>query len=108
MKDDALLFNREHADSCHARWSQSGLNNANPEVDEEGNPPDEWSNYQCGQCVYYILVVGALSSDWGLCSNAKSKFDRMAMFEHDGCDEYKGANTWVSSYKPSAGLSNKE
>lgn len=101
MEDpDPLFLDGEHADSCHDRWLRQQDERVAP-MDENGEITDEWYNDQCGQCIYYIPLVGALSSDWGLCSNSKSPCDRNAVFEHYGCDEYVGANCWVTSFKPS-------
>jgi len=49
---------------------------------------DELASKQCGFCAYYIPLRGKLAEDWGLCSCESSIFDRMAVFEHDGCDHH--------------------
>ena len=59
---------------------------------------ERWANEQCGQCRYYVLLMGSLHSDWGACSNPASAFDGRVMFEHDGCSVYEGADAWVSEY----------
>lgn len=100
MKDPNPLFpDEEHAASCHGRWLRELEERVAP-LDENGEVDDDkWSNEQCGQCIYYIPLRGALASDWGLCSNVKSPLDRKAVFEHYGCEEYVGANCWVTSFK---------
>jgi hypothetical protein len=95
---DPLFVDEEHAAACHERWSRQRSEREAP-IDENGEIPDEWYNEQCGQCIYYIPLVGNLASDWGLCSNSKSSFDGKAVFEHYGCEEYVGANCWVTSFK---------
>jgi hypothetical protein len=74
-------------------WSRNNL----PD-DEDVELPDEWYNEQCGQCVYYVPLTGELASDWGACTNAASRFDKLAMFEHDGGERYDGADAWVDQY----------
>ena len=65
----------------HERWI-AGLNRG------EGDPKyeDTWPWEQCGECLFWMPLAGPLGSDWGVCSNSHSPFDRRAMFEHDGCD----------------------
>jgi len=88
-----LALNREHTRACSARWP-GHIGNLTP-GQSMSDLPDEWYNNQCGQCRYYIPVMGLLGFDWGLCSSANSDFDGRVMYEHDGCSEYSGADAWV-------------
>ncbi|MCA1594853.1 MAG: DUF3027 domain-containing protein [Chloroflexi bacterium] len=92
---EPLVLDGKHAHECHVRWVKGYTRNGPARSEEE---EDRWHNEQCGQCRYYVPLEGALSSDWGACTNAKSMFDGRVMFEHNGCDQYSGANEWVSSY----------
>lgn len=65
----------------HERW----LTRRNRKL-YEPHTPDDWYNFQCYNCLYYILLSGPLGNDWGVCSNEKSKFDGTVRFEHDGCE----------------------
>jgi len=89
-----LANDAEHTDKTHNRWA-THRNRIIPQTEDE--LPDEYYN-QCGECIYYIPLQGMLSSDWGVCSNSASTFDRQAMWEHDGCDNFTRACKWVSSY----------
>ena len=91
---EPLLLNEEHLNTTHERWIKL-LNRPLPPVGEEW--PD-WTNDQCGACRFYVPLQGVFASDWGVCTNASSKLDGHAMFEHDGCESYSGASDWVSSY----------
>ncbi|HVF03224.1 MAG TPA: DUF3027 domain-containing protein [Frankiaceae bacterium] len=73
---------RAQPDGVHERWIQHrsrAPDEAHPGYDES------WVWEQCGGCVRWIPLSGPLGSDWGVCSNKDSPFDRHAMFEHDGC-----------------------
>ena len=98
MSADPLALDENHASACHERWIKKRNNLPNPE--DNCDLPEEWYNEQCGQCRFFVPLRGvdALSSDWGLCSNPLSDFDRFAMFEHDGCSHYLGADAWISEY----------
>jgi hypothetical protein len=92
-----LALSDEHASASHKRWIKN-RNNWYP-VEEGEDRPDEWYHKQCGQCRFYILLKGAGAlTDWGVCSNPESLFDGRVMFEHDGCEEFSGADLWVSDY----------
>lgn len=55
---------------------------------------DEWYGEQCGICIYFIPLSGALGCDYGACSNSASHFDARVMFEHDGCEQFSSAGDW--------------
>ena len=93
--EDPLILDEDHANKTHDRWIKR-KNRLWPSREED--IPDHWYNEQCGQCRFYLLLQGRLSTDWGVCSNAASPFDGTVLFEHDGCDQYVGANAWVSTY----------
>ena len=93
--NEPLVLDENHATDCHERWIRR-KNRRWP--DREEDIPDAWMVEQCGQCRYFIPVEGPLSTDWGVCSHAKSPFDGRVMFEHDGCDHYTGANEWVTTF----------
>lgn len=78
-----LRNDKNHCKSCHERWS--GRLNRN--MDSSGYL-EEWYTEQCGGCIFFIPLIGYLSDDWGVCSNAKSPFDGNVRFEHDGCEKY--------------------
>ena len=41
--------------------------------------------------------MGALTDDYGGCTNPQSSFDKQIMFEHDGCDAFDPAsNGWYA------------
>ena len=82
------LFNSSaHFYQCHERWGDKS--NRDSSVDEA---PDEWVWSQCEGCRYWIPLTGEFRTDWGVCSNSKSKFDGVVRFAHDGCDEYEDVN----------------
>jgi hypothetical protein len=56
---------------------------------------DEWSDTQCGMCAFWFPLAGELGRDWGVCTNAGAPYDQRAMFEHDGCDHFREAGSWV-------------
>jgi len=69
---------------AHNRWiTQLNRGEDNPQYQES------WAWTQCGGCIHWLPLAGALGADWGVCSNSASPFDRKAMFEHDGCDFYE-------------------
>ncbi|MFD5096262.1 DUF3027 domain-containing protein [Amycolatopsis thailandensis] len=70
---DDEQFNR----ACHARWRER-LNRA-------ALAPD---GGQCGGCVFWVALHGRLGDDYGACTSAKSIFDGMVRFEHDGCTAF--------------------
>ena len=49
-----------------------------------GDEPRTGPDCSCG-CVYYIPLLGALASDWGVCSNPDSHRCGLLTFEHQGC-----------------------
>lgn len=66
---------------AHKRWvSQRNRSQDSPEYQ------DSWAYEQCGGCIHWIPLAGKMGGDWGVCSNVESPFDRIAMFEHDGCE----------------------
>ncbi|HEV7689790.1 MAG TPA: DUF3027 domain-containing protein [Hyphomonadaceae bacterium] len=71
-------------DNLHDRWT-SKLNR------DVGSPDyrEEWRVQQCLHCTFYVPLSGALGQDFGACSNARSKFDKTVMFEHDGCEHHR-------------------
>lgn len=44
---------------------------------------------QCGFCQYYIPIEGDIGRDWGVCTNARSQYDRQAVFEHGTCKYFR-------------------
>ncbi len=95
MSEIKTLFRDEgHYYECHSRWIEQ-RNNWHPNMKEE-DTPDEWYDQQCGSCQFFVPLSGSFKSDYGVCSNAQSPFDRTAMFEHDGCIHFAPSNTWVS------------
>lgn len=73
----------EDAESIHERW----ITRVNRDRDPNDPAYDEtWDWDQCGTCRHWVPLEGTLGADWGVCSSAASPFDRMAMFEHDGCE----------------------
>jgi len=65
----------------HYRWvEQRNRGGAGPEY------PEQWAYEQCGGCHYWLPIAGPLGTDWGVCANFRSPFDRHATFEHDGCE----------------------
>ena len=89
-----LALSESHGEACHQRWKPHRIRTQEMVEDLE-KIPDHWTTNQCGKCRYYIPVMGALSSDYGVCSNPGSPCDRQAMFEHDGCDYFVEASSWV-------------
>ena len=86
-----LTSDETHARECHERWIEK-RNRSTGAADCQ----DEWYAEQCGGCAYYIRLRGALESDWGVCSNERSRFDRSVMFEHDGCESFEQAeDAWA-------------
>lgn len=77
------IRDEEHFHACHSRWV--ALRNR-----DVGDPDyrEEWYGEQCGGCNFYVPLAGKWGYDWGVCSNEKSPFDRIAVFEHDGCEEF--------------------
>ena len=96
MTDDEISKARAaFASECHQRWSQH-LNRTPDKPDYK----DEWWAQQCGACRFYVTLDGPLGEDWGVCCNAKSIFDRRAMFEHDGCGEFaSGDETGLQPFR---------
>lgn len=82
-----LFENENHFDACHKRWvAKTNWDLTSSEM------KDEWVEKQCGLCCFYIPLIGKFKDDYGVCSNAKSKFDGKVMFEHDGCQHFIDAN----------------
>jgi hypothetical protein len=79
--DETLVEHRGHASACHARWAQRRLTDRYRQ---------EWIPDQCGGCIFFIELSGALGSDWGACTNPASPHDGTLMFEHDGCPAHRG------------------
>ena len=71
---------------AHRRWV-SALNRTNDEA--APGYRESWSWEQCGGCIHWLPLAGTLGTDWGACSNPASPFDRRAMFEHDGCEQFE-------------------
>ena len=44
---------------------------------------------QCGACAFYIPLTSDKGMDYGVCANAKSRFDSKLKFEHDNCEQYE-------------------
>lgn len=44
---------------------------------------------QCGGCCYYIPLEGSIGQDWGVCSNPKSSWDGIVVFEHSTCRHHR-------------------
>jgi Protein of unknown function (DUF3027) len=58
---------------------------------------EEWYEQQCGMCLFWVPLSGALGEDWGACTNPDSPFDGQVRFEHDGCDRFTSAEGWAQS-----------
>lgn len=92
---DPLVLDENHAEECHSRWIQRMKHDI---VLADSKDTDICTEQQCGMCRFYIPLRGALSADWGVCSNSLSPYDGTVMFEHDGCAEYSGASEWVATF----------
>ena len=46
-------------------------------------------SFGCLFCRYYVKLRGDLGFDWGVCTNAESKYDGLLMFEHWGCAQFE-------------------
>jgi hypothetical protein len=90
--DPELYFDTNYAHATHERWVLKYRNDGKPCV------------YQCGGCRFYIVLDGALITDWGLCDNARSPFDGRAMFEHDCCEQFEDTIHGRNSPDPQAAL----
>lgn len=89
-----LVEDSVHARRCHDRWQQR----VNRDLSSP-TCPEEWYAQQCLCCRYYVPLVGALSEDWGVCSNPDSAFDGIVRFEHDGCDQFSEADEQWTAVK---------
>ncbi|OKJ94202.1 DUF3027 domain-containing protein [Amycolatopsis sp. CB00013] len=69
---DDEKFNR----ACHARWR------------ERFNRLGDRQGEQCGGCAFWVALHGRLGDDYGACTNARSFFDGVVRFEHDGCTAF--------------------
>lgn len=78
-----------HRDDASSRWM------------EKMSDYGEWRVYeQCGGCRYYLRLAGEHPSDWGVCSNPRSDWDGLAMFEHDGCEHFEhAADGWGGPHR---------
>lgn len=92
MTEEFLYRNKQHGEQCHRRWMEK----RNRKQGEVGYK-DEWYAEQCGRCTYFIPLSGVLQTDYGVCSNSISLFDATVRFEHDGCDGFAEAPSWVSN-----------
>ncbi|RRD03103.1 DUF3027 domain-containing protein [Arachnia propionica] len=70
--------------TIHQRWIKR-MNRGG----DDPNYADSWAWEQCGGCCFWIPLAGVFGADWGVCSNPESQFDRVAMYEHDGCTDFK-------------------
>ncbi len=86
-----LIKSRRHAQTTHVRWMQRRSH--------ESEYSNEWKYEQCGRCQYFFPIMGALSDDWGACTNLKSPFDGRVMLEHDGCGEFSEADQGWQSFE---------
>lgn len=75
----------------HARWVARRSRDT-----ARSNYRDEWYNEQCGSCKFWFPLAGELGSDYGACASARSLFDGMIQFEHDGCDQFEDAGEWIT------------
>lgn len=90
MSEDDLFKSGTHFRRAHERWTQR----ANRVVGSD-DYRDEWYAEQCGSCRYWLPLTGAFSHDYGGCSNPASPFDKVVMFEHDGCEAHEDAGHWI-------------
>lgn len=99
-KVDHVYNDEKHWLECHLRW-QKNVNRWPDGYDlPEGEVvPENWLYQQCGECKYYIRLIGNYGSSWGACTNVDSEFDCQVKYEHDGCDNHKPAG--VFGYRPS-------
>jgi hypothetical protein len=95
----------------HDRWIDTLIANPPAGIPEdeyssarEGYWPETWADFeggrpirwlptgdqctQCGFCRYYIEITSKMGSDWGVCSNPDSQYDRTAVFEHWTCKDF--------------------
>lgn len=94
----SLVDSPDHFKECHDRWMQR----RNRET-ESSNYQDEWFGEQCMFCRYYIPLAGVFTEDYGACSNARSVFDGVVRFEHDGCPEFVEGEWWEQIEKSPVG-----
>ncbi len=78
----------------HERWL--ALRNRHQEADTYR---EEWWGQQCGSCVWWIPLSGALGHDYGACANARSEFDGSVRFEHDGCEAFEFSGEWAQPHE---------
>lgn len=83
VTSNQLLHNKQHFDSCHARWMKR-----RNRKQEDPKYKEEWYAEQCLMCKYFIPLTGVFIEDYGACSNPSSAFDGVIRFEHDGCIEF--------------------
>jgi hypothetical protein len=69
--------------AVHERWGER----LNRRTDDPGYL-EEWYFQQCGGCLHWLALGGALGAEWGVCSARESAYDGVARFEHDGCDHF--------------------
>lgn len=78
------------AAAIHQRW----MLRRNRRQEDPGYVESWWAE-QCGACRHWIPLSGALGRDYGACANSESDFDGTVRFEHDGCDEFDAAGSWM-------------
>jgi Protein of unknown function (DUF3027) len=78
-----------HATACHERWR--ARRNRTQDASEYKN---DWYQEQCGACRFFVPLTGILGSDYGACTNEASPCDKIAMFEHDGCEQFERSGDW--------------
>jgi hypothetical protein len=79
--DNLQYLNISYCKTCHERW----INKLNRNIDSS-NYKEAYLTQQCIHCTFYAPLTGPLGEDWGACTNPDSIFERIVMFEHDGCD----------------------
>ena len=75
--------NQKYFNQTHEGWIHR-LNRTQRDPDYK----DEWGRQQCFNCKFFVPLEGVFENDYGACSNEKSEFDKVVMFEHDGCSDY--------------------
>jgi hypothetical protein len=86
----SLERDRDRQVEIHERWRKK----KNRDQDS-ASYRDEWYAEQCGACRHWLPLAGEMGNDYGACTNARSPFDKQAMFEHDGCEYFEKDGEWM-------------
>lgn len=72
-----LVSNKRHGKRTYKRWREKFRFEAVA------------TNEKCANCYFYIPSLGAFPVECGACGNPLSSFDRQAVAEHHGCEQFK-------------------